>query len=57
MFQLYIKSNVMNKYILPDTKFFFTEKICFSFAVINFYLVIVPYINNLVSELFFLRDL
>ncbi|CBI22306.3 unnamed protein product, partial [Vitis vinifera] len=29
---LYIKSNAMNKNTLPDTKFFFTGKICFSFA-------------------------
>ena len=36
MFQLYIKSNAMSKNILLDTKFFFTEKICFSFAVIKF---------------------
>ena len=35
----------MNKNTLPDTKFFFTRKICFSFAVINFCPVLVPYIN------------
>uniref|UniRef100_F6H5X0 Midasin n=1 Tax=Vitis vinifera TaxID=29760 RepID=F6H5X0_VITVI len=38
-------SNAMNKNTLPDTKFFFTGKICFSFAVINFCPVLVPYIN------------
>ena len=36
MFQLYIKSNAVNKNILPDTKFFLLKKFCLSFAVIKF---------------------
>ena len=36
----------MNKNILPDTKFFFTEKKKFSFPIINFCPVLVPYNNT-----------